>query len=834
MKQTNNDTLLLRILAASSLAVAAPTYAQTTAGAPPAADGATAAAPSGDLEEVVVTAAAGDKTRMRSSISVTDVDQQAINDFTPRSESELFRLIPGIRAEDTAGPGGNANITVRGLPIVTGGSEFVQLQEDGLPTVLFGDIQFGNNDYWLRYDQSVTRVEAVRGGSASTLASQAPGAVINYINDTGEKQGGMIGLTKAINYTENRVDFTYGGPLSDTVRFHIGGFIKDGNGPTNIDYKAEQGYQVKANITKEFNDGKGYIRLNFRRLDDKEPTYSNMPSLVNVNGNTISGFSALPGFDARKNSNQSIYNQSFQVLDGNGQLETVNMEGIHPKATSFGGEFHNLFADNFTVDDKFRYTDQSGTFRTQFVNVATTASIIGSTINGKTVGSLVYAAGPNQGKVFTGPFVNNNPNIDTNMRDVGSWVNDLNLSDKLDVASGKLTARAGWFHMVQNIAMDWHVNPSLSELSGKNPAQLDAFTGPNGTGTQLAAAGQSGFNNNWGSCCARNYELSYTDDAPYLSLNHTMGGLDLDASLRFDSVQASGFAQGGVPGPNVTTQDNIGTAVLPSLITGGSKEVLNYTVKYTSWSLGALYAFDHDTSVFARASRGGRFNADRKTLSGNFNADGTLNATGQTSAVNIVTQQEVGVKHRGQAWGGSYNVEATYFRAQTSDNNFDLTIPAYFSSTYHSDGLEVDGGLRLGHFNLTGDVTYTKANISASNSDPASVGKTPLATPKFIYLIAPSYDLGVAAVGISFDGQTSAYTDNHDVLQIDGQMFMNAFAKYRPIEGLELGLNVNNLANTLGYRGRGSVVSATATTPAVFQNSAVLGTTVTGTITYRF
>ena len=38
--------------------------------------------------------------------------------------------------------------------------EIVQIQEDGLPTVLFGDIQFGNNDYWTRFDASVERVES--------------------------------------------------------------------------------------------------------------------------------------------------------------------------------------------------------------------------------------------------------------------------------------------------------------------------------------------------------------------------------------------------------------------------------------------------------------------------------------------------------------------------------------------------------------------------------------------------------------------------------------------------------------------------------------------------
>ncbi len=43
--------------------------------------------------------------------------------------------------------------------------------EDGLPILEFGDIIFGNADNFLRADRSVARVEAVRGGSASTFRS---------------------------------------------------------------------------------------------------------------------------------------------------------------------------------------------------------------------------------------------------------------------------------------------------------------------------------------------------------------------------------------------------------------------------------------------------------------------------------------------------------------------------------------------------------------------------------------------------------------------------------------------------------------------------------------
>jgi outer membrane receptor protein involved in Fe transport len=785
-----------------------------------------------DLGQVIIVTASGrDKTKMQSSMSISTVSLGQINDFTPRSEAEVFRLIPGIQAQDTAGPGGNSNISVRGIPVVTGGSEFVQLQEDGLPTVLFGDMNFGNNDYWTRYDSSVARIEAVRGGGASTFASQAPGAVINYVSDTGGRDGGVIALNKALGFDETKIDYAYGGHLSDTLRFHIGGFVKDGSGPTHIGYNAEQGYQIKGNITKDLDGGKGYIRLNFKRLDDKEPTYTTAPSLASVSGNQITGFSVLPGFDARKNSNQSIYNQNFQVLQDNGQLTSVPMEGIHVKSTSIGGEFHYDFSDNFSVHDALRWTDQSGAFRTQFVNVATTSSILGSTVNGRTVGSIVYANGPKQGQVFTGAYVNNNPNIDTEMPDMGSFVNDLTLTGRAEIGGGKLTAKAGWFHMRQSVVQDWHINRQYNELTGDNPAQLDLFSGSNGAGAQLTAAGQAGFNDNWGSCCSRSYDLSYIDDAGYLALDYLVGQFDIDASLRQDSMKASGWARGGVAGPDVTVSDNLGSATLPSLVANGPMEVLDYSKTYTSYSVGMLYSLNPDTSLFARVSRGGRFNADRQILGGNFNADGTLNAQGATTAVNFIDQQEAGVKRKGAIGDVVYNIEATYFRAQLTDNNYDFTritlgLNPVISNVYHSDGLEISGNLRWGDFSLYSDATAVNAKIVAT-------GKIPHATPNLTFLISPTWDAGGYALGASINGQTSTWVDDANTYKVVGQTYVNGFVKFRPYKGLELAINANNIFNTLGYRGSGSLLPISAN-QGVFQNSAVLGRTVTASIRYKF
>ncbi|MFM5932021.1 MAG: TonB-dependent receptor plug domain-containing protein, partial [Novosphingobium sp.] len=161
------------VLAAASV-MAGPAYAQQAAEDD---------AGVNENDVIVVTASGGNKSQLNSSVSVTSISAEAIESLRPSSEAEVFRMIPGIQVPGTSGPGGNSNIAVRGLPVATGGSPFVQLQEDGLPTVLFGDIQFGNNDYWTHYDASVERVESVRGGGSTTYASQAPGAVINYISN---------------------------------------------------------------------------------------------------------------------------------------------------------------------------------------------------------------------------------------------------------------------------------------------------------------------------------------------------------------------------------------------------------------------------------------------------------------------------------------------------------------------------------------------------------------------------------------------------------------------------------------------------------------------------
>ena len=52
---------------------------------------------------------AGGQNRLDSSISVSSLNQDELMKTAPRSTAEIFRALPGIRAESSAG-GGNSNI----------------------------------------------------------------------------------------------------------------------------------------------------------------------------------------------------------------------------------------------------------------------------------------------------------------------------------------------------------------------------------------------------------------------------------------------------------------------------------------------------------------------------------------------------------------------------------------------------------------------------------------------------------------------------------------------------------------------------------------------------
>lgn len=830
------------LLASSAFAAMLSTSAQAQQAAP--ADAAASQAGAADavgLDRVVVTASSQKKSKMRSSVSVTDVDQEQIKDFGARSEAEVLLLIPGIRTEPTAGPGGNSNISVRGLPIASGGSKYVQLQEDGLPTVQFGDMNFSNNDYWIRFDNNVDSIQTLRGGSSSVFASHAPGAVLNYISKTGKEKGGSIGVTRGLNYNETRVDGDYGDRLAPDLYFHVGGYYREGEGARHTTANSLLGYQLKGNVTKEFNKGKGYFRVNFKLLDEHAPTTPQTFLLASLNGDTVGGFSKVPGYDAGRDSQYSIYNSAFTSVDPvtRAITNTSLVDGITVNSQSVGFEFHNELANGFSVDNKFRLSKNAGAFQAQFWDVKTLQNMLDGFGAGATAR---YANGPQAGTVVTADnlstgLVSRGASINTQTPDMGNMVNDLSVSKQFKLDMGTVDLRGGLYHMRQNVVQRWAISERVME-AGKNGALIDVF---NDSGVALTSMGLTGYNNQWGACCARDIDAEFTTTAPYLSLNLAAGDLDIDVGVRRETFSANGTYAGSMPLAGGLDVNGDGQ------ITGAENNVyvsdtanpgrVNYSIDYTNYSLGANYRLTRDLSAFVRHSKGNRAIADRLLFSSNIDSvTGQLTAGGKEAALAPVEQSELGVKFRGSADWGNYGLAATLFHSKTTEFDYDQTRrpedgPKLNVVGYKADGLELETAGSIGNLGLNINVVYSDEVMTSNLVVPGAIGKTSGGVPKIRYTISPRYAIGQAVIGATVRGQSGVYTDGGNTTKIDGHYVVNAFLNYDFSNGLIASLNVNNLFDKLYPTGGGGFVGGSTT---VFGAGVETGRTISASVRYTF
>jgi outer membrane receptor protein involved in Fe transport len=755
--------------------------------------------PASDGSEIIVTAVARGQNVLDSSVSVSSLDSEALVDLAPRSSAELIRQIPGIRSESSGGEG-NANIAVRGLPVASGGAKFLQLQEDGLPILEFGDITFGNADIFLRTDYNIARVEAVRGGSASTFASNSPGGVINFISKTGDREGGSFGLTAGLDYREYRADFDYGGSLGPNTTFHLGGFSHIGDGPRKVGYDGARGGQIKANITQKF-DG-GYVRFYGKYLNDHSVGY--LPNPVVVTGtNADPVYTSVANFSINSASLHSRDFTPITTLNQANQVQNYNIdEGMHPKVLA-GGVEAQFGIGGFTVTNRFRYSDISGAFVSPFPGSVGGAQAAADAIGG--AGSqLFYASGPQAGQRVTNPatlggngLVANIVTFNTRLNSLDNLTNDLRATGDFELGGGKATLTGGLYYSRQDIDTAWLWTAHLMSVEGQGKAVL--LDARNAAGVPQTQSGTVGYSAAFfGNCCRRAYDLKYTTTAPFASLGLEFGGLSLDGSVRWDFSKAKGttFGDGPVSTRDINGNGSINRAeTLVSVLPTTGAALVDYDTDYVSYSIGANYLITDVLSVFGRYSKGGRANADRIL----FNPNNVNPATGallnSAVAVDFVKQAEVGVKYR----SGGLSFYATAFDARTEEENYEATTQTVFSRSYKARGVELEGAYRMGPFSLSAGATYTDAQISRDNISPANVGNTPRRQADWIYQATAGYDSELFGLGVNAVGTSDSYAQDNNQLVLPGFTAVNAFVNVRPFDGITFSLNANNLFDTKGF-----------------------------------
>lgn len=299
-------------------------------------------------DTLVVTGTRNPQTKRESSVAITTVSEEQIAEREPRSTADLLRVVPGFYVESSGGEVGG-NLFARGLP-ADGSYRYVALMEDGMPVFDATELSFVNADIFVRVDENVEEMEAVRGGNAALFGSNAPGGVINFISKTGSDVPQTdLSLTVGTDGLW-RVGFNTRGPLAENWTYSLGGFYRFDDGVRDPGFPASKGGQVKLNVTRLLDNG--FVRAYFKYLNDRNIFYLPLPFRAGGNLDFVEGF-PFDGTLTTPEGNGVLVPRPNQE----GRLELPLSDGQRQEGVSVMGEISLQLANGWLLENKARYMD---------------------------------------------------------------------------------------------------------------------------------------------------------------------------------------------------------------------------------------------------------------------------------------------------------------------------------------------------------------------------------------------------------------------------------------------------------------------------------------------
>lgn len=304
--------------------------------------------PDPELEQIVVTGTAGGAEILKfdASFAITTMSDEDITKYSPQSTADLLKLVPGVWSESSGGIAG-ANVFVRGFP-GGGDAPFLTVQVNGAPIYPPPTLSFLENTTLFRIDETVLRVEALRGGPNPVFSNGQPGLTTNFIlREGGEETEGLVKYTTS-DYDLRRFDGYLSGELAEDFYYMVGGYIQSSPGIRDAGFTAHEGNQFTINLTKELDNGT--LNLFHRQTDDYGQWY--LPVALNV-----------PGVDAEYNQLGAM-NRQREIVFGNdsgaapgGTEKTVDLgEGRGWRGGMTGGSVVLDITDEWQLTDRFSFT----------------------------------------------------------------------------------------------------------------------------------------------------------------------------------------------------------------------------------------------------------------------------------------------------------------------------------------------------------------------------------------------------------------------------------------------------------------------------------------------
>ena len=483
------------------------------------------------MEEIVVTGAPGGSglTKFEASYAITTFNEAELERIAPASTADLLGHVPGFFTEGgTAGEASN-NAHVRGIPSGTGGFKFLPLLVDGLPMFEEPDIDFMNNDVFIRADLMTKTVEGVKGGPSAIFYSHAIGGAANFITRTGTQDPEGAIKFEYGDWNHLRSDFYTAGPINDNLTYAVGGFYRASDGVRDPGYNANDGGQLRGNIVYENDEQDMRIEMHAHVLNDQTIFYQNLPFSIPVV--TTDGTEANPteidgarevGLDFGTDTWASPNLRRGTIVTQEGLRDYDLAEGIHPDFTNFTLRFRKDF-NSWTIENNMRKLQGSSGFNAifaatpasnaQFLNdrenndIANPAFSAAQTCDLNNVFLAYFAVdasncGDNLGVAdrdeFIGRYANYssiaaiypddgtpvNPNADLSIPtiwlanvDASMFVNELKLHKEVEFI-GYHSLTAGAYFSRYDMDQDWSISQIVTDVGpDSRPVDIVALTG---------------------------------------------------------------------------------------------------------------------------------------------------------------------------------------------------------------------------------------------------------------------------------------------------------------------------------------------------------------------
>ncbi len=658
------------------------------------------------IEEVIVTGTAGgaELRKFDASFAITTMSDDDINKFQPQSTADLLKLVPGVWSESSGGVAG-ANVFVRGFP-GSGDAPFYTLQVNGSPIFPPPTLSFLENTTLFRIDETVQRVEALRGGPNPVFSNGQPGLTTNFIlREGGPETEGLVKYTTS-DYDLRRFDGYLSGELADEFYYMIGGYISSSPGIRDAGFNSDEGNQVTVNLTKDLD--RGSINFFHRQTDDHGTWY--LPVALNV-----------PGVDAGYNQLGTLNRQREILFGPAGEQEstTVNLgDGRGWDGSMSGGSMVLEIADGWELTERFSYTAGDANTRglvpdggavqisalradpladpRATLTIGPTESLTGA-VTGRTIAESEYIQQFGAWEV---------------LKDIDAFTNDLSLARQWD--RGSVTA--GFYSASSSTDEFWSIGNSKYEVVQSGG---EVVTG--------IACNDPAFDS-----CGFNYDIDATGDATTTAL-YAATTLDLGDRLTVDL---------GVRSENHEVNYSVDEG-----LDGQVDLTIDFDETEFSWTAAANYLFNDSMSGFARINSGSKmpYFDDFRDNRGAYNDGDDL--------IQEVTQYELGFK-----WVTDYlSLYTTGFYTEVDPSFFvALAGAGGIIQTQEATGVEVDAiwDTNTG-FRVTLNATVQDSEIKSGPND----GKETVRQPGWQLRVTPSYEFDMGQMSGVLYGTLSAVDD---------------------------------------------------------------------------